>query len=142
MARIQFELPERFLFATDVLIYASHVNKAGHVDNAQLLSLVSEARTRFYLWLGHEDTNVEGLSFFVDDIVAQYRSEAFYGETLRIELVPCDFSRCGFDLVFRVTETRSGREVARGKIGQVCVDPATRKATPIPEPIRAQLAAA
>jgi len=39
---------ERFVFATDIQIYISHVNQGGHLDNAQLLTLVSEARVRFF----------------------------------------------------------------------------------------------
>jgi AraC-like DNA-binding protein len=41
MARIVFDLPARFGFATELQIYISHVNQDGHLDNAQLLSLVS-----------------------------------------------------------------------------------------------------
>ena len=44
MARVQFELPDHFIFTTEVQIYVSHVNQAGHLDNAQLLTLVSEGR--------------------------------------------------------------------------------------------------
>ena len=48
MARLQFELPTQFIFSTDIPIYISHVNQGGHLDNAQLLTLVSEARVRFF----------------------------------------------------------------------------------------------
>ena len=40
MPRIQFALPERFVFATELQIYISHVNQGGHLDNAQLLPKV------------------------------------------------------------------------------------------------------
>jgi acyl-CoA thioesterase FadM len=135
MARIVFELPAKFVFATELQIYVSHVNQGGHLDNAQLLSLVSEARLRFFKSLGYAEADVEGVSTVVGDIVAQYKSEAFHGETLRVEMVPADFNRYGFDLVFRMSETSTGREVARGKTGVVFIDRATRKVTPIPPAI-------
>lgn len=60
------------------------MNQGGHLDNAQLLSLVSEARLRFFQSLGYAEADVEGVSTVVGDMVAQYKSEAFHGETLRV----------------------------------------------------------
>lgn len=120
MARIQFELPEQFLFSTDVPIYISHVNQGGHLDNAQLLTLVSEARVRFFRWLGYRsEGDIDGQSIVVGDMMAQYKSEAFYGETMQVDMVPDDFNKYGFDLVFRLRDKATGREVARGKTGVV-----------------------
>ena len=48
MARIQIELPEQFNFSTDITLYGSHMNYGGHLDNALLLTVVSEARVRFF----------------------------------------------------------------------------------------------
>ena len=136
MARIVFELPAHFGFATELQVYISHVNQGGPLDNAQLLSLVPEARVRFFQSRGYPEADVAGLSTVVGDIVAQYRSEAYHGETLRVDMVPQDFNRYGFDLVFRMTERSTAREVARGKIGIVFIDRATRRPAPIPESIR------
>ena len=135
MARVVFDLPAHFGFSTELQIYISHVNQGGHLDNAQLLSLVSEARVRFFKSLGYPEADVAGLSTVVGDIVAQYKSEAFHGETLRVEMTPQDFNRYGFDLVFRLTEKSQGREIARGKTGIVFIDRAARKPAPIPESV-------
>ena len=135
MARIVFDLPVQFGFATEMQIYISHVNQGGHLDNAQLLSLVSEARVRFFQSLGYPEADVEGLSIVVGDIVAQYLSEGFHGETMCVEMTPADFNRYGFDLVFRMTEKSQRREVARGKIGIVFISRADRKVALIPASI-------
>ncbi len=120
MARIQFDLPETFVFSTDVPIYIGHVNYGGHLDNAQLLTLVSEARVRFFRWMGCVgELDVDGQAIVVGDMVAQYKSEAFHGETLQIDMAPDDFNKYGFDLVFKVSDKATGREVARGKSGIV-----------------------
>ena len=132
MPRIVFELPEHFSFETEMQIYISHVNQGGHLDNAQLLTLVSEARVRFFQSLGYREAGVEGLSIVVGDIVAQYKSEGFHGETLRVQMLPMDFNKYGFDLVFCMTERESGREVARGKIGVVFVDKHSRAVARVP----------
>jgi len=145
MARIVFNLPPHFGFATELQIYISHVNQGGHLDNAQLLSLVSEARLRFFRWLGYRgELDIEGLSIVVGDMMAQYKSEAFYGETLQIDMVPGDFNKYGFDLVFRLRDKDSGREVARGKTGVVFVGDAPeggKKVAPLPAAFHARLQA-
>lgn len=141
MARIVFDLPQSFGFRTELQVYISHVNQGGHLDNAQLLSLVSEARVRFFRALGYTEADVDGLATVVGDMLAQYKSEAFHGETLRVDMTPQDFNRYGFDLVFRMTEVNSGREVARGKTGVVFINRAARKPAPIPDTVRELLLA-
>ncbi len=132
MPRIQFSLPERFVFATDIQIYISHVNQGGHLDNAQLLTLVSEARVRFFKALGYTEGNVAGHPIVVGDMVAQYKSEGFHGETMRVSMVPQDYNKYGFDLVYRMECLDTAREVARGKIGIVFIDRETRKVAAVP----------
>ncbi len=141
MPRIQFTLPEHYVFSTDIQIYISHVNQGGHLDNAQLLTLVSEARVRFFKALGWRESNVEGMAIVVGDIVAQYKSEGFHGETIRVRMVPQDFNRYGFDLVYLMDCQDSFREVARGKVGIVFIDPETRRPAPIPAVFQQRLAA-
>ena len=116
MARIVCDLPPRFGFATEVQVYINHVNQGGHLDNALLLTLVSEARVRFFRALGHSEANVGGLPIVVGDMQAQYRSEAYHGETLRVEMMPLDLSRCAVtgtmdDLIW--VSPRTGRAVSR-----------------------------
>ena len=141
MPRIQFELPNHFIFATDIQIYISHVNQGGHLDNAQLLTLVSEARVRFFKSLGYTEGNVAGHPIVVGDIVAQYKSEGFHGETMRVEMLPADFNKYGFDLQFRMSDKDSGREVALGKIGIVFIGREDRRVTPIPAEFLAKVQA-
>ncbi|MBU4506609.1 MAG: thioesterase family protein, partial [Gammaproteobacteria bacterium] len=64
--------------------------------------------------------------------------EGFHGETMRVSLLPQDPNKYGFDLVYRMDNVDSGREVARGKIGIVFIDRETRRVAPIPARFRAQ----
>ena len=132
MPRIQLVPAPNYPFVTDVQIYISHVNQGGHLDNAQLLTLVSEARVRFFKSLGYTEGNVAGFPIVVGDMVAQYKSEGFHGETMRVSLIPQDYNKYGFDLVYRMECLDSAREVARGKIGIVFIERATRKVSLIP----------
>jgi len=132
MARVIIQLPERFVFSTEVPIYIGHINYGHHLDNALLLSLVSEARVRFFKFLGYTELDVEGVGIVVSDAAVQYKSESFHGETLVFEMTPAEFNKYGCDLVWRATDKASGREVARGKTGIIFFDYQQRKAAPVP----------
>ena len=136
MARIVIDLPERFAFSTELTVYLSHINYGNHLDNALLLTLVSEARLRFLKSLGYTELDVEGVGIIVADAAVQYKSEAFHGEVLVAAMTPVDFNKYGCDLVWRLSEKDSGREVARGKTGIVFFDYTCRKMAPVPAAFR------
>lgn len=138
MARIQIDLPETFRFSTALPLYVSHINYGGHLDNALLLTLVSEARAQFFKALGYTELNVDGVGIVVADAALQYKSEAFHGEVMVVEMAAADFSKYGCDLLWRMSDQASGREVARGKTGIVFLDYSTRKIALVPEGFRAK----
>ncbi len=132
MARLRIDLPEHFVFTTEIPIYIQHINYGQHLDNAALLMLVAEARVRFFQHFGWSELNVGGPGIVVADVAAQYRSEAFHGETLRMRFATADFHAHGCDLLWQVSDRDSGREVARGKHGIVFFDYAARTKAPVP----------
>ncbi len=136
MARVIIELPEHFLFTTDIPIYISHINYGHHLDNAALIGLLSEARVRFFKFLGYTELDVEGVGIIVADAAMQYKSEAFHGETLVFQITPADFNKYGCDLMWRASDKASGREVARGKTGILFFDYTARRPAPVPEGFR------
>lgn len=142
MPRIKIALPEYFPFSTDITLYLSHMNYGGHLDNAQLLSVVSEARARFFKSLGYTELDVGGVGIIVADAALQYRSEAFHGEVMEVEMVAADFNQYGCDLLWRMREQVSQREVARGKTGIVFFDYNTHKKVLLPPRFRSQATAA
>jgi 4-hydroxybenzoyl-CoA thioesterase len=139
MPRIQIELPDRFPFSTEITLYLSHMNYGGHLDNALLLTVVSEARARFFKSLGYSELDVEGVGIIVSDAALQYRSEAFHGEVMVVSMGAADFGSKGCDLLWCMSEKTSNREVARGKTGIVFFDYATRKIAQVPENFRSRL---
>ena len=139
MPRIQIELPVQFPFTTEITLYLSHMNYGGHLDNALLLTVVSEARARFFQSLGYSELDVEGVGIIVSDAALQYRSEAFHGEVMIVSMGAADFGSKGCDLLWCMNEKSTNREVARGKTGIVFFDYATRKVTQVPANFRARL---
>jgi acyl-CoA thioester hydrolase len=141
MPRIKIDLPERFSFSTEIPIYINHINYGNHLDNSALISLVSEARVRFFKALGYTELDVEGCGIVVADVAAQYKSEAFHGEVLVFEMAADDFNKYGCDLVWRISDKASGREVARGKTGVMFFDYTARKAALVPPAFAAKASA-
>ena len=141
MPRIKIDLPERFVFSTEIPIYIGHINYGNHLDNSALISLVSEARVRFFKALGYTELDVEGCGIVVADVAAQYKSEAFHGEVLVFEMAADDFNKYGCDLVWRISDKASGREVARGKTGVMFFDYTARKAALVPPAFAAKTSA-
>lgn len=142
MARVRIELPEHFPFRTTIPLLISHINHGHHLDNAQLLGLVSEARVRFLQSMGYTELDVDGLGIIVADAALQYRSEAFHGETMRVEMAADDFHDFGCDLLWRMSDEASGREVARGKTGVVFFNYVERRKAAVPEGFRRRFPAA
>lgn len=141
MARVHIDLPEGFDFSTDITLYLSHINYGNHLDNALLLTVVSEARLRFLKSMGYTELDVEGVGIIVADAALQYRSEARHGEVMRVAMAACDFNKYGCDLVWQMGEAESGREVARGKTGILFFDYAVGKVTRVPEGFAARFTA-
>jgi 4-hydroxybenzoyl-CoA thioesterase len=136
MARIKVILPEHFSFSTEIPLYIGHINYGGHLDNSELLSLVSEARVRFFKSLGYGELDIDGVGIIIADAAVQYKTEAFHGEVMVVRMAAGDFSSKGCDLLWIMSEKISSREVARGKTGIVFFDYATRKVAPVPESFR------
>ncbi len=132
MARIRISLPDSFVFRTEVPIRIDDINYGGHLGNDAVLTLVHEARVRFFKQLGFTELNIGGLGILAADAAIEYRSEGFYGDILRVEIGVTDISRKGCDIVYRCTNRETGVEIARVKTGIVFFDPSSRKVVRIP----------
>lgn len=136
MARIRVHLPEHLPFRTEIPLLIGHINYGGHLDNARVLAIVHEARLRFVASMGYSEVRIEGCGIIVSDAAVQYRSEAFHGEVMVVEMGATEFWDHGCDFPWRMTDQASGREVARGKTGIVFFDYAARKKVHTPEAFR------
>lgn len=141
MPRITITLPEKFSYRCELPVRVSDLNYGGHVGNDAILTLMQEARVMYYRHIGFaSEIQLQGtVGQIIADAAVVYKSEAFLGDTLVIEIATGDFTRVGFDLYYRITNRDTGREVALGKTGVVCFDYNLRKVVSIPEAVRAAL---
>ena len=134
MARIQIVLPETFIHKVEIPVRASDLNYGGHVGNDTMLTLLQEARIQFYRTLGIKDeTSFEGsVGQIIADATVAYKAEAFLGDVLEVQLAVADFNKYGFDMLYLVSNRKTGVEVARAKTGIVCFDYKKRKISSVP----------
>ena len=135
MPRIHIDIPDTFLFSTELPVRIADINYGGHVGNDSILTIMQEARVIFYRTLGFKDEmNFEGtVGQIIADAAVQYKSESFIGDVLVVELAVADFNKYGFDMLYRISNKSTGKEVARGKTGIVCFDYAKKKVASVPE---------
>jgi acyl-CoA thioester hydrolase len=133
MARVKLDLPETFDFTTEIPLRIGDINYGGHLGNDAVLSLLHEARVQFLRANEFSELDVDGAGIIMADSVIVYRSEAFYGETMVVDVAVNDFARVGCDILYRISDKDSGREVVRAKTGIVFFDYETRKAMAVPQ---------
>ena len=136
MSRVRLDMPKKFLFATEVPLRVSDINYGGHLGNDAVLSLAQEARMRFLRSHGWTEKEVAGVGIIMTDAIVVYRSEAFYGDVLTIEVAVADLQPLGCDFLFRMVNNATGKEVARVKTGIVFFDYEKRKPSPVPAEFR------
>jgi acyl-CoA thioester hydrolase len=142
MARVKLDLPERFSFSTEMAVRIADINYGQHLGNDAVLAFAHEARMRFLKSFGFSEADVGGVGMIMLDAVIAYKSQAFHGDTLDVQVAVADLSRAGFEFLYRLTNKTTEREVARVKTGMAFFDYAAGKIVPMPESFREKMAPA
>ncbi len=132
MPRVKLNLPDHFPFSTELQVRVSDINYGGHLGNDAVLTLAQEARVRFLNHHGFTEHDVGGVGIIMTDAVVVYKSEAFYGDILTIEVTVDSLESVGCDFLYRLTKKESAKEVARVKTGIAFFDYASRKVVEVP----------
>jgi acyl-CoA thioester hydrolase len=143
MPRVKIDLPEIFSFSTPFAVRITDLNYGSHVGNDSVLSFLHEARVRYLNSLGYSELRMEGVSLIMADAALVFKNEIYYGDELIISVQTVEFSRAGFDLVYKI-EKKSGDKlqiVATAKTALVCYDYEKKKVTALPEPAKIKLSA-
>jgi 4-hydroxybenzoyl-CoA thioesterase len=132
MARITVQVPETFNFAMEMDIPIAFINRGNHLGNDSLISCLNEARLAFMQALFGDPYTVDGAAMINADLAVEYKSEAYHGDRLRIEVAANDFHKYGCDFVYRVSCLSDGRIVALAKTGMLLFDFDAKKLKPAP----------
>jgi len=136
MARAKLELPTNFAFLTEIPIRISDINYGGHLGNDAVLSIVHEARIQFLRNLGYSELEIEGTGIMMMDAIIIYSSEGFYRDVLKVEVGTTDFQLTHCDVVFRLTNTTTNKEVVRVKTCVAFFNKQSRKISAVPDAFR------
>jgi len=98
------------------------INYGQHLAHDKLISMLHEARAQFFLHFNMEESNVGGLGIILSDLAICYQAESFHPDTLNIEMALDDASRCGCDMVYRISKDADNTLVATAKTGLVFFD--------------------
>ncbi len=108
MPRIKIEMPAAFSFKTEMPVTIGDVNYGQHMGNDAFLRFAQEARLRFLAQYGWSEKQIEGtVGLIMTDAVVVYRSQAFHGDQLSIEIAVTEITRTGFQLTYRVSNQRN-----------------------------------
>ncbi len=134
MERVKVNLPDRFLFATDLDIRITDLNYGGHVGNDTFLTLMQEARQQFLSKLGYGELSFAGYSLMLADAAIEYKNELKYGDTVKISLAAAGFDKYGFDLYYKmeIVEGTEFKLACKAKTGMLCYDATNKKLVSMP----------
>ncbi len=133
MARIEINIPEKFTFETTLDIRIQDINYGNHVGHDSFVSILHDARIKFLDTLGYKETDIQGKALVISDLAVSYKSQCFYGDTLKIEIQPAEFNKYGCDIFYRVTHTKTRDLILLAKTGIVFLDYIKNKVTTVPE---------
>jgi YbgC/YbaW family acyl-CoA thioester hydrolase len=133
MARIKLQMPDNYQFATTIDVRITDLNYGNHLANDSLLSIIHEARVRFLNNFGYSEIDVEGFGIMMADSVIIYKSQSYYGDSLKIEVGVGDISKKSCDFFYQITKNGE-KVVALCKTAIVFYDYHSQKPARIPEP--------
>jgi acyl-CoA thioesterase FadM len=143
MARIRIQIPEKFSFSIIIPIRITDINYGGHVGNDTILSILHEARSRFFIHYGYSELNLAGVGTILSDVGIEFKNELFYGDILKAHVTAGDFSRVSFDLFYLLEKTNADGKsipVVIAKTGIVTYDYSKKKVVPVPDEVLLKIA--
>lgn len=136
MARIKLDMPDNYLFSTELNVRISDINYGGHMGNDAVLSMVHEARLRFLKHYHYTEFDVENAGIIMTDSAIVYKAEGFHGDRIQVDVAVADFNKYGCDIYYLLSNKDTAVEIAHAKTGIVFFDYDERRVVPVPEAFR------
>lgn len=125
--RIKLDMPENILFSTKIDVLVQHLNYGNHLGNDSILSIIHEARVRFFYHLGYTEKDISGTGIIMTDVAIVYQSEGFYGNSLNIQMAVADVTLKSFDLYYQIYNESTKKTLAIAKTGILGFDYETKR---------------
>jgi acyl-CoA thioester hydrolase len=132
MARITLTLPDTFTYYTELTVRIQDINYGNHVGNDAFVSLLHEARIRYFTHLGYSETDIEGCAIVISDLAVVYKAQALHRDRLKCEIAAKEFNKYGCDIFYRVTHAQKNTLILEAKTGIVFFNYRENKVTRMP----------
>ncbi|RMF17960.1 MAG: acyl-CoA thioesterase [Gammaproteobacteria bacterium] len=139
LKRTAIDVPEWTDFVYPVHIESRHINDAGHMAFTTVPELLDRTRRAWFDHLGLDEQHLDGVGVIVADLQVIYCSEGHEGETLAVAMSVADVSQRSCQIIYRLTERSSGREVARARTALVFFDYTRKQPAHMPDCVRSKL---
>lgn len=136
MPRLRLSPPERVVFSTDIDVRVTDLNYGKHLGHMELVGLLHQARVEFLSRHGMTELNIEGRVLVVVDLAVCYRSEAFLGQRLAIDIGLSFEGSRGVQFSYGVRNQESDVVVALARTGVLFSDPENRAVVQVPPSFR------
>jgi len=134
MARIKIELPEKSIAAFQIPVRITDINYGNHLGNDSLVAIIHEARMQFLQQHGYTEMDVAGTSLIMNELLVEFKNEAFYKDILEVKLFAGEIFKVGFEFFYSLSTLRdqSTLLIANAKTGMVCFDYKEKKLMQVP----------
>ncbi len=132
--RVQIEIPEGTPKATiQIPVRITDINYGNHLGNDSIVSIIHEARMQFLRLHGFSELDAGGIALIMGDLAVQFKSEAFYGDNLTIEIYSSDITKVSFTLIYKITTIRIEKKlsIAIAATNMVCYNYSLKKISSI-----------
>ena len=136
MARIKIDMPDNYIYSTEMPVRISDINYGGHLSNDAILAIIHEARVRFLSHYHYGELDIEGLGLILTDSAIVYKAEGFHGDQLQIDIALNDLTMYGCDIYYLISNKKTAIEIAHAKTGVVFFDYKERQIRAVPEPFK------
>lgn len=128
------------MFTTTLPVNIEHINYGGHLAHDKLVTLMHEARLRFFDRLGQSEIDFYGISLILKSMTVNYRQEVFRGEKLTFAITIAEVRGSAFSLNYEVRNA-AAEKIADAVFVLVGFDYGKRKIARLPDLCRTALTA-
>ncbi|HMO63262.1 MAG TPA: thioesterase family protein [Ferruginibacter sp.] len=134
MFTAKIEIPATNALAQIIIpVRISDINYGNHVGNDAFVSLIHEARVQWLAANNYSELDAGGAGMIMSSLAIEFKKEAFYGDTIQVELYAGAINGARFEIYYRMQALRQGNPViiALAFTGMVSFDYARKRPVPV-----------
>ena len=103
------------------------------MGNNAIVEIIHEARVQFLGSKKYTELNAGGIGLIMNELVVEYKNEAFYNDHLNVKLFCGEITRVSFELYYKISVLRKDISliIAHAKTGMVGFNYEQKKVTAI-----------